>query len=359
MSAGRQFRRAIVALVAVSLVATAAVATAQPVAWPDGEYVGFFNGGGNASGTSPDGIAFSGAATLEGAFDVVIADGAAAGRYGITWFGSGSALGQSGTQLIEEFGTVEGTDGSVFIVRETAAVETSIGRITQSLPTFSIPPSPSELQITHSECGFIEGEFESKLSGLQQAFASFGATAQAEEGFTALRLDDGADAEAKGAVTKALEEMAAISKEFVFLIADAETDLKGAIAKAEDLMAQLEDIVAGLEGLEFCGADIDTKSFRLGITKILARFVSSVLNTALAKGDAEAVLRLAALAARAGATSEVLIEAEKVVGLLTDDASAAKDLGALTNLLMAALLFGLTDEFIRIEGEIDSIRGTP
>jgi hypothetical protein len=342
-------------MLALSLLATTA-AGAQSVDWPDqGEYIGFFNGGGEAAG-SFEGIPFTGSVTVTGGFLIeIMPDGSVSGDYELVWNGVGTALGESGSQVITETGDVVGDVGAPVLSRKVATVATTVEGFTLNQPAMPLPPSPSPLRLNHEQCGLVEGVFDSKLDAMERAFAMFGIEANQEEGFTAFRIDEITDEELKRKVLEAMDALEAIAKALVPLIVTASTDLKGAVAEAEALIDEAETILADLDDLAICGEDVDTKLFRLGLSKAVNRFVRAVLTIAVDKSDEEAVLRLGVIAARSGTLAEVFNDGEKAIDLLATEADADKDIAALRTLLSAALVFQTVDQFLRIEEMIRSL----
>jgi len=345
--------RMLAIFLAVSLLATGSVATAQSVDWSDqGEYFGFFIGGGDAAGAF-EGVSFKGTVVVTGGFSFDISpDGTVTGDYELVYDGAATSSDGAGSQVISESGLIVGDTGTPVLSRQVASVATTVDGFTLRQGPLDLPPSPAPLTLTHSQCGFVEGAFNSKLDGLQQAFSLFGIDASQEEGFTAIRLDEITDAELKRQVLEAMDALGKISRQFVPLIVVATTDLDDALGVAEDLVNEAEAILADLDGLALCGEDVDTKLFRLGLSKAVNRFVNSVLPIAVDQSDETAVVRLGIIAARSGTLVEVFAEGEKAIDLLATEAISAEDLPALRTLLIAALIFQATDQFIRIEDEV-------
>jgi len=334
-------RSVVAVLLGLSLVTASATAGAQSQDWPDGNYVGYFSGAGSAAGVDPEtGTPFTGSAGVSGTFELAINDGLVAGDYRLTWTGSGQSDLGSGTSTITELGLISGDLGLPILERETASGATTVDGFTVQIPSRALPPSPAPLIAEHNECLLIEGIFASKLAGLEDAFATFGITANSEEAFTALRIDTG-DAALKDELLTTMDRLGEI------IVAINDLAIKGwdnplaAIWEVTLLLDEAERLMANLEGLALC-TDFDPDQFSLGMSTAVANFINNMYNAAIEIGQYRAPMLLASLAARAGVLTEIAPVGIAITDKMFIEARDADNLQALEFLLAAAV--GLGDE---------------
>ena len=341
--------RILAVVVAILTTATlTAPAVGQPVpGWPDGEWVGVISGSGAAAGTL-DGHTGSGTARASGGFTIDIVDGEASGGYGVVWTGQGvSADDDSVEVLLEEMGSVEGTNGQPLLVRDSFTGTVTVDGFALALPGGSLSPAPTPLIVESLDCGLVEGYFQGKLAALEAGFESYGINASAEERFVAFgsaTSGPGFEDELRAAAERLGDLQTGMIQ--LALIATAENVVE-TLLEAELIIAEAEEILAGLDGFEGCelaGAD----GFRLGITHAAEALFSRLFE--LAADDAAALEHIAMDAVRSGVSTGVALRdtALEAISAAADVAAAAGDKDSLEQLATAALLLGLVDEFQRI-----------
>jgi hypothetical protein len=199
-----------------------------------------------------------------------------------------------------------------------------------------------------------EGLFESKLAGLEDAFAAFGISANSEKAFTALRVDT-ADAALKAEILETMDRLGEI------VAAINELAIKGAdnpLAAAWEvslLLDEAERLMANLEGLASC-IEFDQDQFSLGMSTAVANFINEMYNAAIEVGQFRAPMILASLAARAGVLTEITPVGIAITEKMFLEARDERNLLNLQFLLAAAVMFGdetliaLINQAIIVEG---------
>lgn len=336
----------VVALVVAA--AFAAPARGQPgPPWPDGEWVGAISGSGSASGVL-EGRAGVGTASASGGFTVDIVDGEATGGYGVNWVGQGESVdGNSGEVVIEETGFVQGENGQPLLIRESFTGTVTADGFTIPLPAGALDPAPTPLIAEHIDCGMIEGYFVGKLSALADSLRTFGITAASEESFVAL-AGTASDSSFDAAYTAAADRLGDLQTGLIQLEIIATADnVAEMLADMETILAEAEEIIAGLDGIEGCEL-IGAAQFRLGITDAADALLTRLFE--LAGGDPVMLQQLAINSVRSGVSGSIVLR-DAALAAITDavaSAEAAEDKDALRQLAVAALSLGLTDEYDRI-----------